>query len=165
MIEDEKFQSIFDELQKIQKIEEQNDNIRSEIKQQSQTIDEIKSETGIEENDKNVIGKGKVPSNLSQNERTRYRNIGQAFIDGAGQTFKRIQNAVKFKENMSTVKEKFFNGLDKIKTGIKNTLGNGDFWKSLMKIIGLLGIIVYLFKDKISSKFPNLSLSLRDIFK
>ena len=65
---------------------------------------------------------------------------------------------------MSTIKNKFFSGIDKIKTGIKNAVGSGDFWKKLLKIIGLLSIIVYLYKEKFSKKFPDLSESVGELF-
>ena len=169
MVDEAQFENIFEELKKIQQLEESDVQLRVMYGNQKDEINQVKSELGLDEgetatNKKNVIGGQDAPSRLTSNERNRYKNIGRAFVEGASQSFKNIQKAIKFKENMSTIKNKFFSGIDKIKTGIKNAVGSGDFWKKLLKIIGLLGIIVYLYKEKFSKKFPDLSESVGELF-
>lgn len=166
MVEEAQFESIFTELQKIQKLEQANVQLRDMVDEQKGNLDEVKTKLGLDESDdkSNVVGGDDAPSRLTSNERSRYKNIGKAFIDGAGQAFKKIQKAIKFKENMSTIKEKFFGGIDKIKTGVKNAFGTGKFWKNLMKIVGLLSVIIYLYREKISKNFPNLTQGVRDLF-
>lgn len=168
MVDEAQFENIFTELKKIQQLEESDVQLRVMYGNQKDEINKVKSELGLDDNEsdikKNVVGGEDAPSRLTSNERNRYKNIGKAFVEGAGQQFKNIQKAIKFKENMSTIKHKFFGGIDKIKTGIKNAVGSGDFWKKLLKIIGLLGIIVYLYKEKISRRFPDLSKSVSELF-
>lgn len=169
MVDEAQFENIFEELKKIQQLEESDVQLRVMYGNQKDEINQVKSELGLDEgetvtNKKNVIGGQDAPSRLTSNERNRYKNIGRAFVEGASQSFKNIQKAIKFKENMSTIKNKFFSGIDKIKTGIKNAVGSGDFWKKLLKIIGLLGIIVYLYKEKFSKKFPELSEQVGELF-
>ena len=169
MVDEAQFENIFEELKKIQQLEESDVQLRVMYGNQKDEINQVKSELGLDEGEtvtdkKNVIGGQDAPSRLTSNERNRYKNIGRAFVEGASQSFKNIQKAIKFKENMSTIKNKFFSGIDKIKTGIKNAVGSGDFWKKLLKIIGLLSIIVYLYKEKFSKKFPDLSESVGELF-
>lgn len=166
MVEEAQFESIFTELQKIQKLEQADVQLRDIVKQQNDNLEEVKTKLGLDEDDdkSNVVGGDDAPSRLTSNERSRYKNIGKAFIEGAGQAFKKIQKAIKFKENMSTIKEKFFGGIDKIKSSVKNAFGTGRFWKNLMKIVGLLSVIIYLYREKISKNFPNLTQGVRDLF-
>jgi hypothetical protein len=65
---------------------------------------------------------------------------------------------------MSTVKEKFSAGIAKMKRAIKKAKQSTGFLGKLLVVIGLLGAIFYLFKDKITQALPNISNFVKDIF-
>lgn len=168
------FQSILEELRKADEIEKQNAQIQEELEEHSASIDSLEDQTaelleaaGLEEDDKerNVIGKDKLTATLTSSEKKRYQNIGKEFIDGAGKEFQRILKASKFKNMMSAVKEKFTAGIAKMKRAIKKAKKASGFLAKLLLIIGLLGGIFYLFKDKITSAIPNITQFVKDIFQ
>lgn len=170
--DDMQFQSILDELRKAQEIEDQNVQIRQELDEHSESIDSLEEQTqelkdvvGEDEKQKSVIDKNKLPSTLTSAEKKRYQNIGKVFIDGAGSEFKRILKASKFKDMMSTMKEKFQVGVNKVKSAIKKAKKASGFLAKLLLIAGLLGTIFYLFKDKIKDAIPNITGYIRDIFQ
>lgn len=170
--DDMQFQSILDELRKAQEIEDQNVQIRQELDEHSESIDSLEEQTqelkdvvGEDEKQKSVIDKNKLPSTLTSAEKKRYQNIGKVFIEGAGSEFKRILKASKFKSMMSTMKEKFQVGVNKVKSAIKKAKKASGFLAKLLVIAGLLGTIFYLFKDKIKDAIPNITGYIRDIFQ
>lgn len=170
--DDMQFQSILDELRKAQEIEDQNVQIRQELDEHSESIDSLEEQTqelkdvvGEDEKQKSVIDKNKLPSTLTSAEKKRYQNIGKVFIEGAGSEFKRILKASKFKDMMSTMKEKFQVGVNKVKSAIKKAKKASGFLAKLLVIAGLLGTIFYLFKDKIKDAIPNITGYIRDIFQ
>ena len=65
---------------------------------------------------------------------------------------------------MSTMKEKFQVGVNKVKSAIKKAKKTSGFLAKLLVIAGLLGTIFYLFKDKIKDAIPNITGYIRDIF-
>jgi hypothetical protein len=65
---------------------------------------------------------------------------------------------------MSAVKEKFTAGIAKMKRAIKKAKKTTGFLAKLLVIVGLLGAIFYLFKDKITQALPNISQFVKDIF-
>jgi hypothetical protein len=126
---------------------------------------ELTEKVGVDDKEKNVIDKNKLPATLTSAEKKRYQNIGKVFIEGAGGEFKRILKATKFKSMMSTVKEKFQAGVNKVKSAIKKAKKAGGFLAKLLLIAGLLGTIFYLFKDKIKDAIPNITNYIKDIFE
>lgn len=170
--DDTQFQSILDELRRAQEIEDQNVQIQQELEEHSESIESLEEQTteltekiGVEDKEKNVIDKNKLPATLTSAEKKRYQNIGKVFIEGAGSEFKRILKATKFKSMMSTVKEKFQAGVNKVKSAIKKAKKAGGFLAKLLLIAGLLGTIFYLFKDKIKDAIPNITNYIKDIFE
>ena len=105
-----------------------------------------------------------MSSTLTTSEKKRYENIGKEFIAGAGKELENVRKAVQFKDAMSTVRNKFTEGVVKFKEGLKKARKSGSFFGKLMVIIGLLGTIVYLFRDKILSVFPNIGEHITNIF-
>lgn len=167
------YDNVLLELQRIERLEQNHDEIQSQIEEIKEVQDELKenakfvSETiGIEENDKkkNVIDGGKLSSTLTTSEKKRYENIGKEFIAGAGKEFENIRKASKFKEMMSTVKRKFTMGVIEFKENLKKIKQKSGFLGKLLIIIGLLGTIVTLFKEKITSVLPNVTDKISDIF-
>lgn len=170
--DDTQFQSILDELRRAQEIEDQNVQIQQELEEHSESIESLQEQTteltekvGVDDKEKNVIDKNKLPATLTSAEKKRYQNIGKVFIEGAGGEFKRILKASKFKSMMSTVKEKFQAGVNKVKSAIKKAKKTGGFLAKLLLIAGLLGTIFYLFKDKIKDAIPNITNYIKDIFE
>ena len=129
-------------------------------------IEEVKEFVGIEESDnqRNVVGKDKLPITLKANERKRYENIGKQFVEGAGREFERIRKAVKFRDAMRTTKDTFLKGIDKLKMTVKKASKKGGFWTNLLKIVGVLSLIAFIFKDKIAKALPNLKENVEKVF-
>lgn len=129
-------------------------------------IEEVKEFVGIEESDnqRNVVGKDKLPTTLKANERKRYENIGKQFVEGAGREFERIRKAVKFRDAMRTTKDTFLKGIDKLKMTVKKASKKGGFWTNLLKIVGVLSLIAFIFKDKIAKALPNLKENVEKVF-
>lgn len=97
-------------------------------------------------------------------EKRRYEIIGTFFAQGAVNEFRRIKNAQKFKDEMSTSSKNFSFKLKKIETETKADKKKGSFWGTLLKVLGLLGLIAVIFRDKIGNAFPNLKESVTGIF-
>lgn len=167
------YDSVILELQRIEELQETQEKLEKKISETVEEVDEMKYSTekieeavGIDESDKkkNVIDGGKLSSTLTTSEKKRYENIGKEFVAGAGKELENVRKAVQFKDAMSTVRNKFAEGVVKFKEGLKKARKSGSFFGKLMVIIGLLGTIVYLFKDKILSAFPNIGEHITNIF-
>lgn len=153
------FDGILQELNKISQIEIETKVVKSQVKDVEGEIVEIRQHVGLdeEESKKNVISDKDLPATLTVNERQRYINIGKNFVLGAGSEFQKIQKAIRFKESMKTSNNEFLDKIDKIKENVKKTKSSSGFWKTLLKVGALLGLIVYLWKTKIQENFPNVS--------
>lgn len=153
------FDGILQELNKISQIEIETKVVKSQVKDVEGEIVEIRQHVGLdeEESQKNVISDKDLPATLTVNERQRYINIGKNFVLGAGSEFQKIQKAIRFKESMKTTHNEFLDKIDKIKENVKRTKSSSGFWKTLLKVGALLGLIVYLWKTKIQENFPNVS--------
>ncbi|MBO5827417.1 MAG: hypothetical protein J6R59_03000 [Paludibacteraceae bacterium] len=169
---DLQIESILEELRRAEEIDKQNAQIKEEIDEHSESIENLEEETdelaekiGLDENEKSIIDKNQLKASLSSSEKKRYQNIGKEFIEGAGKEFKNILKASKFKSMMSTVKEKFTAGIKKVKSAIKKVKKASGFLGKLMLIVGLLGAIFYVFKDKIMNAVPNITGFIKDIFE
>lgn len=174
MAEEISFEQVLRELSRTEELENQNAQLQKQVDEQAKAIDElkksseeVKEKAGIEESgkEKNVIGSEKLPATLTTSERRRYQNIGKEFIDGAGAQFQKILKGVKFKSMMSTMKEKFTAGIDKIKGFVKKAKEKKWFFAKLILIATLLGVIIHHFKEKIMNVIPNLSEYINDLFK
>lgn len=174
MPEEVTFEQVLRELSKTEELEKQNAQLQKQVDEQSKAIEtlkkgekEVKEKTGIEEGgkEKNVIGAEKLPATLTTSEKKRYQNIGKEFIDGAGDQFQKILKGVKFKSMMSTMREKFTAGIDKIKGFVKKAKEKKWFFAKLIAIATLLGVIIHHFKEKILGVIPNLGEYINDLFK
>lgn len=154
---------IEDELDRIQRLEKLNEQVSVKVESNSEQIQNIQDKVGDEKND-NVIGSNQLPSTLSSNERKRFENIGKNFIQGASNEFKSIKNAVEFSEKMSTKKNDFGEKIKKLEKDVKVESKKGSFLKSLFKIMGIVGLVALLFKDKLSKYVPDFTKSTSDIF-
>lgn len=168
------FETIIWELQRVEDISQKQEEIEEELSETMEEVEEVKVSTedvekviGIKESDKkkNVIDGDKLSTTLTTSEKKRYENIGKVFIEGAGKELENVRKSVQFKDAMSTVKNKFSEGIVKFKEGLKKAQKAGSFFGKLMIIIGLLGTIVYLFKDKILKAFPNIGQHITNIFE
>lgn len=168
------FDNIINELYRVDVIEKENSLLKEKVEEQAAVIDklgkdtqEVKEKAGIEESgkEKNVIGSEKLPATLTTSERRRYQNIGKEFIDGAGAQFQKILKGVKFKSMMSTMREKFTAGIDKIKGFVKKAKEKKWFFAKLILIATLLGVIIHHFKEKILNVIPNLGDYISELFK
>lgn len=153
----EMFDTLLDELAKVDKLSAKVNSVSKSQEQLTSDVEEMKEFVGYEDDSqlKNVIDKKKLPTRLTNNERIRYENIGKQFMLGAGKEFDRIRNKIKFGEMMSTTKDKFVKGFEKIKSKITSTKKGSGLWSKIFKIIALLGILGYIFKDKIAKLLPN----------
>lgn len=154
---------IEDELDRIQRLEKLNEQVSVKVESNSDQIQNIQDKVGDEKND-NVIGANQLPSTLSSNERKRFENIGKNFIQGASNEFKSIKNAVEFSEKMSTKKNDFGEKIKKLENDVKVESKKGSFLKTLFKIMGVVGLVALLFKDKLSKYVPDFTKSTSDIF-
>ena len=168
------FDTIIWELQRIEDLQQKQEEIQEELSETTEEVEEVKVSTedvekviGIKESDKkkNVIDGDKLSTTLTTSEKKRYENIGKEFIAGAGKELENVRKAVEFKDSMSTVRNKFSEGVVKFKEGVKKSQKVGSFFGKLMIIIGLLGTIVMLFKDKILSFFPNIGEKITGFFE
>lgn len=167
------YETIILELQRIEELQETQEKLEKKISETTEMVSEVKSSNekveeviGVEESDKkkNVIDGDKLSSTLTTSEKKRYENIGKEFVAGAGKELENVRKAVQFKDAMSTVRNKFAEGVVKFKEGLKKARKAGSFFGKLMVIIGLLGSIAYLFRDKILSAFPNIGEHITNIF-
>lgn len=174
MPEEISFEQVLRELSRTEELEKQNAQLQKQVDEQAKAIDElkkssdeVKEKAGIEESgkEKNVIDSEKLPATLTTSERRRYQNIGKEFIDGAGAQFQKILKGVKFKSMMSTMKEKFTAGIDKIKGFVKKAKEKKWFFAKLLLIVTLLGVIIHHFKEKILNVIPNLGDYISELFK
>lgn len=155
------------ELDKVSKIDVTVKSLKKEQKQLVVDVEEVKEFVGIEETEKqsNVIDKDKLPAVLTGNEKKRYENIGKQFVEGAGKEFIRIKNAIKFKNNMSTVRDTFLKGFDKIKSTVKTMNKKSGFWKKLLEVVALLTLVAYVFRDKIAKVMPNVGGKIKEVLE
>ena len=164
-VNSEMFDTLLNELNKV---EELSSTVRGVVSSQhkiSGEVTEVKEFVGFDEDvqTKNVIDKNKLPAKLSTQERVRYENIGKQFTLGAGKEFQKIRDKIRFSEKMSTAKDTFIKGFEKIKSKVKSVKKSGGLWSKIFKIISLLGIIGLFFKDKLTTIFPKTTDFLKDM--
>lgn len=133
------------------------DNIEQEvdfIKKIQDIDDQSKSKSDKEDN---VIDDKKSQAVLSSNEKKRYQNIGEQFVKGAGKQFQKIKKAIQFKQKMKTSNDKFIQEVKKGKEISKKQTEKNGFWKKLLAVVAVLGVVAILFRDKIAKLLPDLS--------
>ena len=145
-------QEIFDELEKISKMD---DN----LERFNQLVE--KSSLNTDKKEENVIKKDKVPTILNAKEKKRYENLGRAFMVGANDVISGIQDAIKKKEKASLSDKDDINSLqNKIKGAEKKMEENKKKKSSTLKKIliagGILGGIYLLFSNNINTAISNM---------
>ena len=147
------------ELEKVDKMDKKVIEVSSSQKSIQQDITEVKEFVGFDDSaqTKNIIDKDKLPARLTPNERVRYENIGKQFTLGASKEFQKIREKIKFSEKMSTAKDTFIKGFERMKKSMKHVKKSSGLWSKIFKIIGLLGLLGYIFRDKIAKHFPETS--------
>ena len=147
------------ELEKVDKMDKKVIEVSSSQKSIQQDITEVKEFVGFDDSaqTKNIIDKDKLPARLTPNERVRYENIGKQFTLGASKEFQKIREKIKFSEKMSTAKDTFIKGFERMKKSMKHVKKSSGLWSKIFKIIGILGLLGYIFRDKIAKHFPETS--------
>lgn len=147
------------ELEKVDKMDKKVIEVSSSQKNIQQDITEVKEFVGFDDSvqTKNIIDKDKLPARLTPNERVRYENIGKQFTLGASKEFQKIREKIKFSEKMSTAKDTFIKGFERMKKSMKHVKKSSGLWSKIFKIIGILGLLGYIFRDKIAKHFPETS--------
>ena len=136
----------FATVQKAKEQEKESNVIDEEIKEKQS------SEPTNEEQD-NQVKKDKVKAQLDSTEKKRYEEIGKQFIQGVSQQFIEIEKAQKLKDKMTTSTKKELEKKE-VKVAEKDKKKSGFFAK-LSLILGTLGILYILFKDKLEGMFPS----------
>ena len=139
------------ELEKVDKMDKKVIEVSSSQKNIQRDITEVKEFVGFDDSaqTKNIIDKDKLPARLTLNERVRYENIGKQFTLGASKEFQKIREKIKFSEKMSTAKDTFIKGFERMKKSMRHVKKSSGLWSKIFKIIGILGLLGYIFKDKI----------------
>lgn len=147
------------ELEKVDKMDKKVIEVSSSQKNIQRDITEVKEFVGFDDSaqTKNIIDKDKLPARLTLNERVRYENIGKQFTLGASKEFQKIREKIKFSEKMSTAKDTFIKGFERMKKSMRHVKKSSGLWSKIFKIIGILGLLGYIFKDKIAKHFPETS--------
>ena len=156
---------LIEELEKVDKLSQRLSITTSHQKQLQGEVEEVKEFVGFEDEaqSKNVIDKNKLPARLTPNERVRYENIGKQFTLGAGKEFQRIREKIKFSERMSTAKDNFEKGFDSIKKKVRQVKKGKGIWSKIFKVVAILGLLGYIFKEKIAKMFPESTNFLKNL--
>ena len=146
-------QEIFDELEKISKMDDTIEKFNQMVEKSSVNV--------VDKKDENVIKKDKVPTILTAKEKKRYENLGKAFMSGADDIISNIQNEIAKKEKASLSDKDDTNSLhNKIKNAEKKIEENKKKKSSTLKKIliagGILGSIYLLFSNNINTAISNM---------
>lgn len=147
------------EIGKIQRIQSTINYTANQVSFIEQDVNKVKEFVDFQESQKKQqIIQPKINSTLNVNEKKRYQNIGKQFVQGAGKEFEKVKKAIQFKDKMKTSpKDEFIKTVKKVKQGAKKTVKSGGFWKKLLGVIAILGLVALLFRDKIAKLLPDLS--------
>lgn len=153
----EMFEAVMKELERVGKLNSAVKNISNSQKSLRADVEEVKEFVGYEDEaqSKNVVDSKKLPARLNSKERTRYENIGKQFTLGASKEFQKIREKIKFSDKMSTAKDTFVKGFEKIKSKMKGVKKGSGLWSKIFKVVAILGLLGLIFKDKIAKAFPN----------
>lgn len=161
--------SVLQELEKISKLEKNDDLLFERTAVMYGDISDIKqtlSDNDIVDqgDEKNVINKSKTKSYLTSVEKKRYAAIGQQFSKGIAPYLKQIKKAQQMKQKMSTKQNPWMKKLkgflkssaqnlkNKVKSGFKSLL------KKLWNAVLVLGVVMFIFKDKLEKVFSGISI-------
>ena len=165
--ENNQWQAIYDQLQRIDVLNSNllitNINV-NKLKQEVNVIKKVNDidqrSQGELDKQQNTIDKDSIPSTLTSSEKKRYENIGAQFVKGAGKQFDKIKKAIQFKEKMKTSQnEKFIQDVKKNKQNVKKQIKKSNFWTKLLAVMGVLGLVAILLRDKIAKMIPDFSKS------
>ena len=162
----ENWDFVLEELKRVDTLQTKYAIMYGKVADVTQEVQLIKKVQGIDQDIESQADKkeqtiqNKLPAILTQNERRRYQNIGKEFVKGASEQFQNIKKAIKMKEDMSTQQKNFKKNIEstnqKIKEQVKAS-GRGSFWKKLFGVVAVLGVVAFLFRDKIAKLMPDLS--------
>lgn len=162
----ENWDFVLEELKRVDTLQTKYSIMYGKVADVKQEVQLIKKVQGIDQDIESQADKkeqtiqNKLPAILTQNERRRYQNIGKEFVKGASEQFQNIKKAIKMKEDMSTQQKNFKKNIESTNQKIKDQVkasGRGSFWKKLFGVVAVLGVVAFLFRDKIAKIMPDLS--------
>lgn len=155
------------QLNKIQTLQNRVNFSDNRIDASQDQIQEIKKNLKGEQqgqlDQENVIDDKKLPSTLTNNEKKRYEQIGKQFVQGAGKQFAKVKQAIANKEKMQTKSDNIRQQIDKAKQSNKKVKQGNGFWKKLLMVVGILGLVALMFKDKLLKIMPDMSNGLQGV--
>lgn len=166
----ENWDFVLEELQRIDSLNTKYSIVYGKVADVQQQVQLLKKVQGVQNlqqqaNKQQQVIKSELSPTLTQKQRKRYQNIGKEFVKGAALQFQSIKKAIKMKQNMDTKKKDFMKSTqdmqDKVKKQVKGA--SGGFWKKLLGIVAILGVVAYLFRDKIAKLIPDLSQTMKGL--
>lgn len=155
------------QLNKIQTLQNRVNFTDSRIDATQQQVQEIKTQLNGEEEEQldqeNVIDNKKLPSTLTNNQKKRYEQIGKQFVQGASRQFARVKQAIANKDKMQTREDNLKKQIEKAKQTDKKVKQGSGFWKKLLMVVGILGVVALMFKDKLLKIMPDMSNGLSGV--
>lgn len=131
------------------------DTINESIEEQSKDV-EKEQENKEEKKKENIIDKEKT--SLTAAEKKRFGDIAKIFVTEWLKSIEDIEKVRKRREALVIKKKKEEPKIVKeTKAEKKEESKTTSWWKKILAIIGSLGLIYYLFKDKIKEYFPGLA--------
>lgn len=161
---------VLEELQRIDSLDTKYAIVYGKVADVQNQVQLLKKVQGVQNlqqqaNKQQQVIKSELSPTLTQKQRKRYQNIGKEFVKGAALQFQSIKKAIKMKQNMDTKKKDFMKSTqdmqDKVKKQVKGA--SGGFWKKLLGIVAVLGVVAYLFRDKIAKLIPDLSETMKGL--
>ena len=161
---------VLEELQRIDSLDTKYAIVYGKVADVQNQVQLLKKVQGVQNlqqqaNKQQQVIKSELSPTLTQKQRKRYQNIGKEFVKGAALQFQSIKKAIKMKQNMDTKKKDFMKSTqdmqDKVKKQVKDA--SGGFWKKLLGIVAVLGVVAYLFRDKIAKLIPDLSETMKGL--
>ena len=161
---------VLEELQRIDSLDTKYAIVYGKVADVQNQVQLLKKVQGVQNlqqqaNKQQQVIKSELSPTLTQKQRKRYQNIGKEFVKGAALQFQSIKKAIKMKQNMDTKKKDFMKSTqdmqDKVKKQVKGA--SGGFWKKLLGIVAVLGVVAYLFRDKIAKLIPDLSQTMKGL--
>ena len=166
----ENWDFVLEELQRIDSLNTKYSIVYGKVADVQHQVQLLKKVQGVQNlqqqaNKQQQVIKSELSPTLTQKQRKRYQNIGKEFVKGAALQFQSIKKAIKMKQNMDTKKKDFMKSTkdmqDKVKKQVKGA--SGGFWKKLLGIVAILGVVAYLFRDKIAKLIPDLSQTMKGL--
>lgn len=105
-------------------------------------------------NEKNKIKEDNVKAILTAKEKTRYKNIGAVFFEGAKDSIIGIFKQIEKNKSKSLFRKTYDAVADKIKA-VKESVEEHKTGLKILGVIALLGGVYYMFKDWFDEKLPK----------